>query len=205
MTRFSSALCRARRSLGGHLARLRRSFDTMAEQVRDAIARAIGRTAAEAITEAVHAALSERDGMPTLLPAPSRSSSRPHALWDGPDERRWTDDRNDLHKSGRYADDDGLADDEDLDDDGAPDSQPTPHTSLVSRALAVGCRATAYWLDQHPGPFSLIAAVGVGVAAGVTILITGPSLTCASGVAASAFSLLALVDALRSGTALLTS
>jgi hypothetical protein len=205
MTRFSSALSRARRSLGNHIARLRRSFDALAEQVREAIARAIGRTVAEAVSEAVHAVLSQQDGMPTFLPAPSHSSSRPHALWDEPDERAWPDDRHDPYESGRYAEDDGLADDEDLDDDDAPDPKPTTRPPLVHRALAVGCRATAYWLDQHPGRFSLVAAVGVGVAAGLAILITGPSLAGASGVAASAVALLALVDAIRSGTALLTS
>jgi hypothetical protein len=204
MTRFSSALSRARRSLGNHLLRLRHSFDALAEQVREAIARAIGRTVAEAVSEAVHAVLSERDGMPPLLPAPSRSSNRPQELWDEPDERRWPDDRHDRYEPGRYPEDDGLADDEDLDDD-ATDPEPMPRRRLAHRALAVGCRATAYWLDQHPGRFSLVAAVGVGVAAGVAILVGGPSLAGASGVAASAVALLALVDAVRSGAALLSS
>ena len=201
MTRFASALSRARRSLGNHLARLRHSFDALAEQVREAIARAIGRTVAEAVSEAVHAVLSESDGMPALLPAPSRSSNRPQASWDEPDERRWPDDRQDLYESDRYAEDDGLTD-EDPDDE-LP--EPTPRPNPVRRALAVGCRAAAYWLDRHHDRFSLAAAIGVGVIAGVAVLITGPSLASASGVAASAFGLLALVDAIRSGTALLTS
>jgi hypothetical protein len=210
MTRFSSAISSARRSLGNHLARLRRSFDTITEQVREAIARAIGRTVAEAVSEAVHAVLTELDGMRTFLPVPSRSSSRPPPLWDEPDDRPWPDDHNQPYEPRQYldpdADDDGLADDEDLDDDDATDSQPTTtRPSLVHRALAVGCRATAYWLDQHPGRFSLVVAVGVGVAAGVAILVAGPSLAGASGLAASAVALLALVDAVRSGTALLTS
>jgi hypothetical protein len=193
MTRFSVALSRARRSLGNHLLRLRHSFDTLADQVREAIARAIGRTVAEAVSEAVHAALDE----PAFLAAPSRSCGRPPPLWDDADERSWPDDPGHLYESGRYADD------EDLEDDEA--SEATQRPGLMHRALAVGCRATAYWLDQHPGRFSLVAAVGVGVAAGVAILIAGPSLAGASGVAASALALLALVDAVRSGTALLTS
>jgi hypothetical protein len=209
MTRFSAALSRARRSLGAHFARLRHSFDTLAEQVREAIARAIGRTVAEAVSEAVQAVLAEPHGTPALLPAPSQPSSRPRPLWDEPDGRSWPDDRDEPYDSGhglnRYAEDDRLTEDEDLDDDDSADPQPTGRLSLVHRALAVGCRATAYWLDQHPGRFSLVAAVGVGVAAGVAILITGPSLAGASGVAASALSLLALVDAVRSGTALLAA
>jgi hypothetical protein len=172
MTRLSAALRRARRSLGGHLARLRRSFDALTEQVREAIARAIGRTVAEAVSEAFHAALAE----PGLLPAPSRPSARPPPLWDEPDERSWSGERDDLYESGRYrdrsADDGNLADDNNL--DGAEPSESTPRPNLVRRALAVGCRAAAYWLDRHPGPFSLAAAVGVGVIAGVAVLMTGP-------------------------------
>jgi hypothetical protein len=207
MTRLSAALRRARRSLGGHLVRLRHSFDTLTEQVRESIARAIGRTVAEAVSEAIHAALAE----PAFLPAPSRSSGRPPPLWDDPDYRSWSGERDDLYESGRYrdryADDDRQADDEDLDDTEPSDPQTpsTPRPSLVRRALAVGCRAAAYWLDRHPGPFSLVAAVGVGVVAGVAVLMTGPSLAGASGVAASALGLLALLDAVRSGTAMLTA
>jgi hypothetical protein len=206
MTHFSIALRRARRSLGVHLARLRHSFDSLADQVREAIARAVGRTVAEAVSEAIHAALAE----PAFLPAPSRPSARPPPSWDDPDDRSWSGERDDLYESGRYRDrydDDRLVDDNNLDDDDVSDPQTssTPPLSLVRRALAVGCRAAAYWLDRHPGPFSLAAAVGVGVIAGVAVLMTGPSLAGASGVAASALALLALLDAVRSGTAVLTA
>jgi hypothetical protein len=199
MTRLSAALRRARRSLGGHLARLRHSFDTLADQVREGIARAVGRTVAEAVSEAIHAALAE----PAFLPVSSRSSGRPPPLWDDPDDCSWSGERDDLYESGRYADDDRLADDEVLADDESPD--PTPCPGLVRRALAVGCRAAAYWLDRHPGRFSLAVAVGVGVIAGVAVLMTGPSFAGASGVAVSALGLLALLDAVRSGTAMLTA
>jgi hypothetical protein len=207
MTRLSAALSRARRSLGGHLARLRHSFDSLADQVREAIARAIGRTVAEAVSEAIHAALAE----PAFLPAPSRPSARPPPLWDGPDDRPWSGERDDLYESGRYrdryADDDRLADDNNLDDAEPTDPQTssTPRPSLVRRALTAGCRAAAYWLDRHPGRFSLVAAVGVGVIAGVAVLMTGPWFSGASGVAASALGLLALLDAVRSDTALLSA
>jgi hypothetical protein len=199
MTRLSAALSRARRSLGGHLARLRHSFDALTEQVREAIARAIGRTVAEAVSEAIHTALAE----PALLPAPSRPSARPPPLWDEPDDRPWSGERDDLYGSGRYADDDRLADDEDLADDDP--SEATPRPSLVNRALVVGCRAAAYWLDRHPGPYSLAVAVGVAVIAGVAVLMTGPSFVQVSGVAASTLGLLALLDAVRSGTAMLAA
>jgi hypothetical protein len=198
VTRLSATLRRAGRALGGHLGRLRQSFDGLAEQVREAVARAVGRTVAEAVREAVHAVLAEPAGLPAFLPAPSRSPSRPPPLWEDPDDRSWPDDRD--------ADDDRLAEDEDLDDAGPPESAPQVSSpSPLRRALAVACRAAAWWLDRHPGRLSLAAAVGVGVVAGVAALVTGPTLAGASGVAASALALLALVDAVRSGTALLTA
>jgi hypothetical protein len=207
MTRLSAALRRARRSLGGHLVRLRHSFDALTEQVREAIARAIGRTVAEAVSEAVHAALAE----PAFQPAPSHPSARPPPLWDDPDYRSWPEDRDDLYESGRYrdryADADRLASDNNLDDAAPsyPQTSSIPHPSPVRRALAVACRAAAYWLDRHPGRFSLVAAVGVGVIAGVAALVTAPPFVQVSGVAASALGLLALLDAVRSGTALLAA
>jgi hypothetical protein len=206
MTRLSDALRRARRSLGGHLVRLRHSFDSLADQVREAIARAIGRTVAEAVSEAIHAALAE----PAFLPAPSRPSARPPPLWDEPDDRPWPDDGHDLYESGRYRDrydDDRLVDDNNLDDaePSDPQTSSTPCPSLVRRALAVGCRAAAWWIERHPGRFSLAAAVGIGVIAGVAALVTAPPFVQVSGVAASALGLLALLDAVRSGTAMLTA
>jgi hypothetical protein len=206
MTHFSIALRRADRSLGGHLARLRHSFDSLADQVREAIARAVGRTVAEAVSEAIHAALAE----PALLPAPSRPSARPPPLWDEPDDRPWPDDRDDLYESGCYRDrydDDRLVDDNNLDDEERPDLQTptTPRPSLVRRALAVGCHAAAWWIERNPGRYSLVAAVGVGVIVGVAALVTAPPFVQVSGVAASALGLLALLDAVRSGTALLAA
>jgi hypothetical protein len=205
MTRLSGTLRRARRALGGHLVRLRRSFDSLAEQVREGIARAIGRTVAEAVSEAVQAVLTEPSDPDAFLPGPSRPSSRPPPLWDEPDDRSWPDDNNQLYEPRQYLDPD--ADDEDLDDaePSDPQTSSTPPLSLGRRALAVGCRAAAYWLNRHPGPFSLVAAVGVGVIAGVAVLMTGPTLAGASGVAASALGLLALLDAVRSGTAMLAA
>jgi hypothetical protein len=203
MTRLSAALRRARRSLGGHLARLRHSFDSLTDQVREAIARAIGRTVAEAVSEAIHAALAEPAGLPAFQPAPWGSSGRPPPLWNDAEERPWPDDHNQDYGSGRYADDDRLADDEDLADDDPPEATPRP--SLVRRALAAGCRAAAWWIERHPGRFSLVAAVGVGVIAGAAALVTAPPFVQVSGVAASALCLLALLDAVRSGTAMLTA
>jgi hypothetical protein len=67
--------------------------------------------------------------------------------------------------------------------------------------LAAGCRAAAWWLERHPGRFSLVLAAGVGLAAGVAAFFTGSTLVGVTGAAASALTLLALTDTLRCAAA----
>jgi hypothetical protein len=81
MPSLPSLLTTARRSLAGHLSRLGRSFENLAGQVREAIACSIGRTAAEAVAEAVHAALAESSADAGLPPAPPSYPGRPPPLW----------------------------------------------------------------------------------------------------------------------------
>jgi hypothetical protein len=68
--------------------------------------------------------------------------------------------------------------------------------------VATGCQAAAWWLRRYTGPFSLIAATGIGIAAGVATLVHSPLVAGATAVAASAMGLLALADAARSATGL---
>jgi hypothetical protein len=91
MLSLTSFLARARRSLGGHLSRLGRSFDTLAGQVREALARSVGRTVAEAVAEAVHTALADRPADAGLPPAPPPYPGRPPPLWDEADRPAWRD------------------------------------------------------------------------------------------------------------------
>ena len=71
MPSLSSFLSRTCRSLSGHLGRLGRSFEDLAGQVREAIARSIGRT----VAEAVQAALAESPAAPDLPPRPPRGEA----------------------------------------------------------------------------------------------------------------------------------
>jgi hypothetical protein len=206
MTPLSSLLARARRSLGGHLSRLGRSFDTLAGQVREAIARSIGRTVAEAVAEAVHAALADAPADAGLLPRPPSYPGRPPPMWDDPDRPAWRDAADYPGAPARprdpYAPDDNRWNEED------PDA-PLPDGDAPSelrarpwrRAVAAGCRAAAWWLELHPRPWSPVVAVGVGLVAGAASLVRG-SAVLGAGVAA-VLGLLALLDALHGGAALL--
>ena len=68
--------------------------------------------------------------------------------------------------------------------------------------MAAGCQAASWWLRRHPGASSLVAAAGIGIAAGVATLVSSPLVAGASAVAASALGLLALADAARSAAGL---
>jgi hypothetical protein len=205
MSSLTSFLARARRSLGGHLGRLGRSFDTLAGQAREAIARSIGRTVAEAVAEAVQAALAESPADPDLPPP---YPGRPPPLWDEADGPAWRDAADYPRPTDRPRD--PYAPDDDRWDEGDPDA-PLPGDDAPSeprsrpwrQAIAAGCLAAACWLELHPGPWSPVVAAGVGLLAGAAALVRGVPVLGGAGVAAAVLGLLALLDAVHGGAALL--
>jgi hypothetical protein len=100
----------------------------------------------------------------------------------------------------RYGDD--LQDEDDLDDPAADDSE-TPAASRWPRALAAGCQAVAWWLGRRPGRLSVPAALGVGLAAGAVALVSESVAVAGACLAGPAVTVLALVNASRSGAAAL--
>jgi hypothetical protein len=205
MSSLSAFLARARRSLAGHLARLGRSFESLAGQVREAIARSIGRTVAEAVAEAVHAALAASPADPdSSAPYPGC----PPPLWDEADGPAWRDTTDYPRPPDRprdsYAPDDDRWNEEDP-DAALPegDAPAEPRARPWRRAVAAGRRAAAWWLELHPGPWSPVVAVGVGLVAGAAALVRGAPVLGGAGVAAAVLGLLALLDAVHGGATLL--
>ena len=186
MRHLSGALIPARRLLSAHLDRLRQTLDSLGQQLRDALARAVAQTVESAVREAVHTALD--------APLPdhrltSRSAWLPKgnpALWEEPEDRtlddlddRWPDDEEDLRR---------------------PTSRvpPTePRSARCARALAVGCQAAAWWFCRQAGRCSTVAALGVGVAA------TSVAYAAGSGLAVPSLGLLTLASAVGAGAAAL--
>jgi hypothetical protein len=126
--------------------------------------------------------------------APAGPASRGYDPYTRDPYERDDDDELDEDRQRRYAD---------ADPDAAADlSGATQRQGNWSRAVAAGCQAAAWWLRRHPGPFALVAAAGVGVAAGVARLVSSPLVAGAAAAAASALGLLALADAARSATEL---
>jgi hypothetical protein len=198
---FSDWAASLRKRLAPHVTQLRRSLESLAERVRQSLATTVGRTVAEVVTEAVEAALASPAEQGSYYP-PVRSSpapSRERDWWGDPGGSSWGQHRD----YGRpYADDHYDRDSyEDDNDQEAVEMPKEPCQGRFTRSLAAGCRAAAWWLERHPGRFSLVLAAGVGVAAGVAAFFTGSTLVGVTGAAASALALLALTDTLRCAAA----
>jgi hypothetical protein len=195
-----------RKRLAPHVNQLRRVPESLAERVRQSLATTVGRTVAEVVTEAVEIALASPAEHGSYYP-PVRSSpapSREREWWGDPGGSSW-----ELHGDhgdyGRPFNDDHYdRDSYDDDNDQEPVGPPKePRQGRLTRSLAAGCRAAAWWLERRPGRFSLVLAAGVGVAAGVAAFFTGSTLVGVTGAAASALTLLALTDTLRCAAATL--
>jgi hypothetical protein len=176
----------------------------LAERVRQSLASTVGRTVADVVTEAVEAALASPVDQGSYYP-PARSSpapSRERDWWGDPGGSSWGQ-RGDYDDYGRpYANDHYDRDSYDADNDReAVETPKEPRQGRLTRSLAAGCRAAAWWLERHPGRFSLLLAAGVGLAAGVAAFFTGSTLVGVTGAAASALTLLALTDTLSCAAA----
>jgi hypothetical protein len=178
----------------------------LAARVRQSLASTVGRTFADVVTEAVEIALASPVEQGSYYP-PARSRpapSRERDWWSDPGGSSWGQHRDYDDYRRPYADDsydrDRYDDDNDQDPVGPP-NEPCP--GRLTRSLAAGCRAAAWWLERYPGRFSLVLAAGVGVAAGVAAFFTGSTLVGLTGAAASALTLLALTDTMRCAAATL--
>jgi hypothetical protein len=72
-------------------------------------------------------------------------------------------------------------------------------------ALSAGWRAGRWCLRRRPGRLPLLAALGVGLAAGLGALLAGALVPAGAGLLGSALHLVTLADLTRSGAALLAA
>jgi hypothetical protein len=208
MPSLTSLLRRVGRLLAGQLGRLHDTLERIAGEVRAAIARAISQATGETVREALrvildgplerpgyHDRTDDRDGgwgqsrRPTW---PSTRSSYDSYSRDPYERDPYEDPDEDRQR--RYADPDQESP--------ADEPSSTHRQGSWSRVVAVGCQAAAWWLRRHTGPFSLVTAAGIGIAAGFATFVSSPLVSGASAVAASALGLLALADAASSAAGL---
>ena len=185
MRSIPRALAPARRLLSAHLDRLRQTLDSLGQQLRDALARAVAQTVESAVREAVHTALDAPPPDHRVTGHTSWLPRRNPALWEEAEDRtlddlddRWPDEEDELHRP-------------------APTPQGEPRSARCARALAVGCQAAAWWFCRQAGRCSTVAALGVGVAA------TSVAYAAGSGLAVPSLGLLTLAGAVGAGAAAL--
>jgi hypothetical protein len=195
MTPFSLARP-ARSSLVGRLDRLRASLEDLGERLREGVAQAVSGSLGDAVRDALRSLLGIGD-VGHMCYAAERPY-QPAPLWggsDGPDHTRWADDRDHTRWSGSSL----PHEDDHADEDDAPEATPnseSPGRLRWCQAVAVGLQASAWWLRRCTGRFTLLSAVGVGVASALVAYVGGHLAIAAAGLAGSALTLLALTDAL---------
>ncbi|HEX5270518.1 MAG TPA: hypothetical protein VFW33_08540 [Gemmataceae bacterium] len=198
MPSLTSPFRRVGRLVADQVGRLHSALEHLAGEVRVAIARAVGQATGEAAREAIRVIL---DGPPDR-PRYDRPDARDggwgqqrRPTWPAPHGHEpygrdpYEPDPDDPDDEPRHRYDD--ADEESRADTPAATRRP----GHWSRAVAAGCQAAGWWLRRHPGRFAIIAAAGIGIAAGVATLVSSPLVAGASAAAASALGLLALADA----------
>jgi hypothetical protein len=195
MRSFSQLARQTGRVLSAQARRLRANLEDLARQVRDAVARTVSQSVAEAT----------RDALQLVLEGPTEASGAWPSSYDNY-QRSWDDvhDRPGRWSSGSPARDYGSLDPDDWPDEydqngtsNAEDVADKRRPRRWARALKVGCQAAAWWLRRHPGRFSSVVATCIGVAAGLVALLANPVLVSAGTAAATALSVLALADAAR--------
>ncbi len=199
---MSPPIAALRARLAEHLGRLGYNVDDLARQVREALATAVGRAVANAVTEVINGALETPS--PRRAP-PSRPGylSRPsRPFWDEPDEPAWRREYRDRdYNRGRWEErdrpeeyEDQYPRDEDVDDD-----RPAP-ANLPARvkpptwpfAAALGCQVSAWCLRRRVKQPAV--ALGLGLVAGLAALVRNPLILGGAGVLASALTLVTLID-----------
>jgi hypothetical protein len=184
---------RARRTLAEQAERLRRSLESLGQQLRESIAGEVARAVAAAVCEAVRAALDCRpaDQSRRQYPRPGRGPE----MWNDPRESGWSDGLDDEPLRDGW---DGGRWDE---PEGAPDRAPAPPaTGRNTEALPLVWQGLLWWLRGR----GWRAALGAGLLAAAAAFAGNPLLAAVAGVAAAVSGLVALSDSAESGAAALS-
>jgi len=190
----------ARGGLPRHLRRLHLALEALTARLRGSVADAVGRTAADALGEAVQAALGGTEAPPHSLTVSSGGrADRP--FFDEPEEPPWSRQASGPGRGERLSDERFDRDDpyerrfhdDEPDPDERSDEQLEASEQAGWRALAIGLQAAAWWWARQPGRTSVLAALAVGLAAGLATL-GGSAALGTAAVVTSGLALLYLAD-----------
>jgi hypothetical protein len=178
-----------RRGLIERLERLRETLEELIERVHESVAQAVSQAVSAAVREVILVVLRAAMDQPSLPATPRWPPARHHAAWQ---ERR------DPHYGDSECTDPAAAwwtDDEPADDaaEGPPPSGVEPSPLRWRYAMALGCRAIAWWARRWSGGRPLLAALGVGTACATA------AYAVVAGLANETLRWLALAGAIGSG------
>jgi hypothetical protein len=184
---------RARRTLAEQAERLRRSLESLGQQLRESIAGEVARAVAAAVCEAVRAALDCRPADQSRRP--HTRPVRPSAAWDYPRESGWSDGLDDEPLRDEW---DGGRWDEPED---MPDRSPAPpEPSRGAEALPLLWQGLLWWLSGRGWRTALAA----GLLATAAAFAGNSLLASVAGAAAAVSGLVALSESAESGAAALS-
>jgi hypothetical protein len=207
MTFYHSRASPGDAPLARHLEKLSSALDHIGEQLREAIADAVGRTVAEGVGEAILAALSG----PDVEPRSHRSSSsswpwHSPSGWGEPERPSWAREEHghdERFTPSRYEESDAYEDDDSPEYD-TPSEPATERRHMAwATAVTAGLQTAAWSLRREPEQRSVAGSVSVGLLAFLVTLLGGPTAGAVAGLAASALGLLSLPELCDSGIALL--
>jgi hypothetical protein len=167
------------RSIAHHVEQLRRSLDSFAHKLRDAISVAVGETVSGTVQAALRAALADLAGLTPTIDQPQRpryggSYWGEADEWDGP-------------AYGPYRG--PPPEDDDRDDEANRSSNRWPLMAFV------GARLLGVWLRRVPPEKRWVTAAGVGLLVALAIIVGLPGI----GIVRSTMALTSLADILRGG------
>ena len=204
MPMFHSLSPPARLSRASRLDRLRHALDDVSGHLVEGVADAAAQAVAAAVRDAVLALL-RADGQHTASlqhdPFEDPADLRP-SLWGEADEPDEPDEPWDDHEERPWPESPGHKPFPSLP---ASASAARPQVRTWLSALSAGWRAGRWCLRRRPGRLPLLAALGVGLAAGVGALLVGALVPAGAGLLGSALELASLADLTRFSAALLAA
>jgi hypothetical protein len=186
-------------SLSERLGQLRQTFDHLAGQLHDGIARAIADAISGAVEQGLRKVLGAGTAQPTVRPTWPSDVQR----WQHSHSRSsaWPEDESDSWLEADERDEDGDWRQSVASYARPSATPPATEQPLASRwlsALAVGVRSAFWWLSRHAPRRPLLSTVAIGIAVALAMLVA-PA-TCTVGLGA-----IAVADAARAGTEQLAS
>lgn len=170
-------------TLAERLDQLNDNLHTLGDRLKEAIASAIGTTAAEAVRDAIRGLLGEPENSPSYSPRDWSEDDRSwhERTWDDPSQNPWMErDRQEPEWRSLH-----------------PHAQRTSNIRLRN-ALGAALQSSLFWLRQEKSRRPVLTTSLIALTAGVTAFFYGPALAAGVGLLTSVASLIMTAESASS-------